>query len=107
LSIVLLGTAAPSQAATRSVVASVAATGSVSLRTLDGAAVRSLRAGRYAVVVHDRSRRCGFRLVATVGILVASGGHFVGSISRAVELRRGSYWYSCGNGPRHLLRVSG
>jgi hypothetical protein len=66
----------------------------------------TLRHGTYALVIHDRSRHCGFRLEGAAGLVVASGARFVGDARKRVVFSRGTYTYSCGGGHRHTLRVT-
>jgi hypothetical protein len=66
----------------------------------------TLRHGTFALVIHDRSRGCGFRLQGATGTVAKSGARFVGDLRKRVVLARGSYTYSCGKGHRHALRVT-
>ena len=64
--------------------------------TVGGKTVHTLAHGQYRFVIHDRSRRCGFRLANTSGIGVHTGRKFVGTVTRSATLEAGSYYYSCG-----------
>jgi hypothetical protein len=68
--------------------------------TAGGAAYapRSLRPGRYRMVVTDRSTRLNFRLVGP-GVRRATGIAFTGTARWNVRLGRGSYRYGSGPGP--------
>jgi len=66
---------------------------------LDGKAVRSLKAGRYAVAVTDTSRAAGFSLVRAGGRPVSlSGVRFVGHTSRTIALAAGHWEVPGGQG---------
>ena len=60
-----------------SLTASVSATGKVTLQTASGSSVTALDAGSYTVVVHDRSKRDGFRLSGP-NFQMSTGKRFVG-----------------------------
>jgi hypothetical protein len=70
--------------------ASVGPGNTISLRTAAGARVRSLPAGRYRIVVRDRSRRHNFRLTGP-GIGRATGVRFRGTVTWTLNLRAGAY----------------
>ena len=62
----------------------------ISLRSAGGATVRRLPAGRYRIVVRDRSRRHNFRL-AGPGVGRATGVRFTGSVTWTLTFRPGNY----------------
>jgi hypothetical protein len=64
----------------------------ISLRTAGGAMVRRLPAGRYRIVVRDRSRRHNFRLTGP-GVGRATGVRFTGTVTWTLNLRAGAYRY--------------
>jgi hypothetical protein len=98
-----LGLAAvPALAGTRTV--TVTASQSAVRLTVGGKPVHTLTHGAYRFVIHDRSRRCGFRLANTSGIVLRTGRKFVGTATRSATLEAGSYYYSCGQ-RSGLLRV--
>jgi hypothetical protein len=97
--------AAPATAAPVTIVAT-ATQSSVRLESASGRPVLVLRHGRYRLTVHDRTRRCGFRLATSVSVVFHTGKSFVGTVSRPVTLTPGSYTYSCGSKSRTgTLRV--
>jgi hypothetical protein len=73
-----------------------ASNAAVRLTNAGGRPVRVLTAGHYRFVIHDRSKRCGFRLFTTAGVLIQTGKRFVGTVTRSVELAPGTYGYLCG-----------
>ena len=64
--------------------------------TVGGKTVHTLAHGQYRFVIHDRSKRCGFRLLHTAGVVLKTGRKFVGNVTRSATLEAGSYYYSCG-----------
>ena len=70
--------------------ASVGPGSSISLKTAGGARVRALPAGRYRIVVSDRSRAHNFRLVGP-GVTRATGVKFRGTVTWTITLRAGTY----------------
>jgi plastocyanin len=64
----------------------------ISLRTVSGAKVTRLRAGRYRVVVSDRTKADNFHLFGP-GVNRKTGVKFRGSASWLVNLTRGTYRY--------------
>ena len=71
-----------------------------------GKPITSLKQGRYRIVIRDRTRSCGFRLGTSAATLVATGKRFVGSVTRVVVLKPGTYTYTCGTrAPARTLRV--
>jgi NitT/TauT family transport system substrate-binding protein len=70
---------------------------------LDGRTVKALPAGRYTVVVADRSPRAGFRLVGP-GVRKRTSVRGIGRSTWNVALRRGTYRYGSGR-LRYSFRV--
>jgi hypothetical protein len=62
----------------------------VALKTASGTPVRKLRAGRYTIVVRDRSSRHNFRLIGP-GVRRATSVGFRGTVTWDVTLRAGTY----------------
>jgi hypothetical protein len=62
---------------------------------LDGRTVKALPAGRYTIVVADRSPRAGFRLVGP-GLRKRTSVRGIGRSTWNVALRRGTYRYGSG-----------
>jgi hypothetical protein len=79
-------------AAVRRVDASLSARGTAALRLPGGAPVRTLPAGRYDVVVRDRSPTTGFVLVGP-GVRRRTGAAFRGTVTWRVRLTPGRYRY--------------
>ena len=76
----------------------------ISLRTARGARVRKLRAGRYRIVVRDRSASHNFHLVGT-GVNKRTTVRFRGTTTWTVTLRRGkTYRFVC---DPHRTRMKG
>lgn len=73
----------------------------ISLRTAGGARVRQLAAGRYRIVVRDRSAMHNFRLVGP-GVRKATGVRFRGTVTWTVTLRRGLYRFWCAAHPTRM-----
>jgi hypothetical protein len=89
----------PPRPALRTLRASVSPSGSAAL------SARSVRAGRFRIVVRDRSARHNFRL-AGLGVNRTTGADFTGSATWRVRLARGVYRF--GSDAKHLpgrLRV--
>jgi plastocyanin len=84
----------------RPLAARLTAAGKVTLTTA-GSAVRSLKAGTYAVTVRDDSRTLGFRLVGR-GVSKTTGTRFRGTAKWRVTLRVGTYRYGAGRVLRTL-----
>jgi plastocyanin len=75
-------------------VASVGPGQTISLRRTNGALVRSLPHGRYAITVHDRAAIHDFHLSGP-GLNKKTGVPFVGTVAWAVTLKKGTYAYRC------------
>jgi len=88
------------------IVATVGVDGSTTLAAGGAGVLASLRHGTYILVIHDRSRGCGFRLYSSTGVVTSTGTRFAGNARRRVTLVRGMYTYSCGGRHRHTLRVT-
>jgi plastocyanin len=73
----------------------------ISLRTSAGARVRRLAAGRYRIVVRDRSAIHSFRL-AGPGVRKATGVRFRGTVTWTVTLRRGLHRFWCATHPTQM-----
>jgi hypothetical protein len=75
------------------------------LETVEGTAVKTLSAGLYALVVHDRSAKQSFRL-AGAGVSRSSGARFKGTVRWRVTFRSGVYRYwSSPKGKPRTIRV--
>jgi hypothetical protein len=100
--VVTLGFAAvPALAATPTVTVTASQSG-VRLTTA-GKSIRVLAHGRYRFVIRDMSRRCGFRLMTTAGVVLRTGRRYVGTVTRYAVLAPGSYGYACGARSGRLL----
>ena len=82
-------------------VATLGRSGRVSLRTDEGAEVRQLRAGRYWILVRDRSRSRSVHLRGP-GVNRSTTTRFRGEVMWIVTLRRGTYRFA----PAGVLRVT-
>lgn len=80
-------------------VATLTADGRTALRGPNGAPVRSLPAGEYAIAVRDRSWTSGFRLTGP-GVRRATTARFRGTATWRVRLVRGTYRYGSGRALR-------
>jgi hypothetical protein len=75
----------------------------ISLKTASGHRVKRLRAGRYRIVVRDRSRSRNFHLTGPAGGLnKKTGVRFVGVAVWTVRLRPGKYSYFSDTSPSGL-----
>jgi hypothetical protein len=79
----------------RTLTATVSAGGTASLAVPYGGPSTALAAGSYRLVVSDRSRRTGFRLVGR-GVRVGTGARATTRTVVRLVLRRGSYAYGSG-----------
>jgi len=87
--------AIPGQAAVPRLTATVGPGDTITLRTAGGKPVRTLPAGTYAVVVHDRSTDHNFRLVGP-GVNRATGVGATATVTWRVKLQRGKlYRFAC------------
>ena len=86
--------------------AGVSAAGALSLEFKGKSAAR-LTAGRYRVVVVDRSASSGFVLEQAKRALTVSGLKFVGRRSETVALTAGHWLYTPGTGTKRYLLVVG
>ena len=97
------------QAAGRHLFANVSRTGHVSLRNGAGAIVRSIRAGSYVVVVHDRSKRQNFHLLGSGSNALdkKTGIAFRGTARWTLSFQPGVYNYYSDRSPtmHSVLRV--
>ena len=94
----------PPAAPVRRLVATVGPTATITLRTPAGRAVRTTRAGRYAITVRDRSVHHNFRLTGP-GVNRATGVAFRGTRTWTLTLRKGAtYRFRC---DPHRLRMRG
>lgn len=74
--------------------ASVAASGKLGL-SFDGRTVTTLKPGRYALKVADRSRKAGFVLKGpSAGLVTATSAAFTGTRSETLELVAGQWWFA-------------
>jgi copper binding plastocyanin/azurin family protein len=89
-----VGTAqpAPPPPATTRLNATVSAAGKVTLVDADDATAHSAPAGKFVVVVHDRSKTAGFRITGA-GIKKSTGAAFRGSATWRVTLKAGRLTY--------------
>jgi hypothetical protein len=82
-------------------------TGSETTLSLDGRPVSHVRAGRYRLVIVDRSRSAGFLLRMTGHpASTATGAAFTGTRSLTVDLAAGTWLYSAGSGRDHAFLVT-
>src|SRR5262249_5549417 len=81
----------PAPAATK-LTATLSAAGKVTLVDADGAAAGTAPAGKFVLVVRDRSKAAGFRLAGT-GVKKSTGAAFRGTATFRVTLRAGRYSY--------------
>ena len=82
-------------AAPQKLVATVGPGHTITLRTASGAAVRSVKAGLYTIVVRDRATDHDFRLIGP-GVNKATAVGFVGTQTWRVKLVRGkTYKFVC------------
>jgi plastocyanin len=83
--------------------ATVGPSATISLRTANGRRVSRLRAGRYRIVVRDRSARHNFHLIGP-RVNRKTTVRFRGTQTWTLTLRRGSYRYIC---DPHARRMRG
>jgi plastocyanin len=88
-------TAAPAEAATPKLTATVGPNDTISLRTAAGAPVRVLKPGRYTIVVRDRADDHNF-ILRGPGVTKSSGVGSTGTATWRVTLRAGAYRFWCG-----------
>jgi plastocyanin len=81
--------------------ATVGPTATISLRTANGRRVTRLRAGRYRIVVRDRSPMHNFHLIGP-GVNRKTAVRFRGTRTWTLTLRRGSYRYVCDSHARRM-----
>ena len=93
LALVALVLAAPATPATTRLVATVGPSFTITL-TKGGTRVRTLRPGRYAITVRDRSRFHNFRLRGPLLNRATAIGRIT-TVTWTVTLRRGTYRYVC------------
>jgi plastocyanin len=84
----------PKPKAATKLVASVGPGQTIALRRTNGALVRTLPHGRYAITVHDRAGSHNFHLIGP-GLNRKTGVPFVGTVAWAVTLKKGTYAYRC------------
>ena len=90
-----LALAVPGSAAVPRLVATVGPGDAITLRTAAGAAVRTLRAGTYTVVVRDRSNEHNFRITGP-GVNKATGVGQTGTVTWKIRVLRGkAYRFVC------------
>ena len=91
------------QGATKKLYATVGPDDTITLKTAAGARVRSIKAGRYTIVVRDRGDDHNFRLFGR-GLSKATTVGFVGrKVWRNVTLRRGkTYTFQCDPHADHM-----
>jgi len=98
-------------AAATKLIANVGPGATISLRTQSGRAINSLAAGKYTIVVRDRSPGHSFHLRGPAApslykpINRSTGVSFVGTAPWNVTLRRGRYVYFCDRHPRSMIRT--
>lgn len=83
--------------------ATVGPTPTISLRTANGRAVKTLRRGRYRIVVRDRSTMHNFHLIGP-GVNKRTAVAFRGTRTWTLTLRRGRYRFIC---DPHATRMRG
>jgi plastocyanin len=83
--------------------ATVGPTPTISLRTASGRAVKTLRRGRYRIVVRDRSTHHNFHLTGP-GVNKRTAVGFRGTRTWTLTLRRGRYRFIC---DPHATRMRG
>ena len=97
--------AAPAHAAPVTIVVTATPT-TVRLENTAGKPIRTLKHGQYRVVIHDKSRLCGFGLANSFRVIARSGKSFVGTVTRLAALEPGDYTYYCGiKNPARTLHV--
>ena len=62
--------------------------------TKGGKAVKTLKAGKYKITVHDKANIHNFHLFG-VGVNKKTGVSFIGTKTWTVKLKKGSYTYRC------------
>ena len=82
-------------AATPKLIATVGPNDTISLKTAAGAAVRSLKAGTYTIVVRDRATDHNFSLAGR-GVSKSTGVGSVGTTTWRVRFSAGTYRFWCG-----------
>ena len=102
-SLVAAGTAAPTPAADQNLHATVGPGHAITLEQ-GGKRVKTLKAGRYLVIVTDRSKVDDFRLKGGGFNGRLSGVKFRGTKRIVIKLERGTYTYLC---DRHPSRMRG
>jgi plastocyanin len=93
----------PPAPSVRRLVATVGPGATISLRTASGSRVTRLRAGRYRIVVRDRSARHNFHLTGP-GVNKRTAVAFRGTRTWTLTLRRGRYRFVC---DPHATRMRG
>jgi plastocyanin len=88
------GSAASSVTAGRNLVANVGPGFSITLESSAGAAVKTLRAGTYTIVVHDRSPEHNFHLTGR-GLDKATSVTSVATTTWRVRVAQGTYRFQC------------
>lgn len=92
----------PPAARPPTLVATVGPSTTISLRTSRGARVTRLKAGRYRIVVRDRSARHDFHLTGP-GVNKKTGVRFRGTVTWTVTFRKGrTYRFVCDPHRRHM-----
>jgi hypothetical protein len=90
-------------------IATVTASGQVTVTTPSGGAVTQIRSGRYTVLVRVNSPEAGFRLSGP-GVQHATSTHFTGLAVWGVRFVKGTYHYASDRGAgahamAHLISV--
>jgi hypothetical protein len=99
---------APAEAS-NSLVAQVGPGYTLKLTNANGVLVRRVAAGRYVMVVRDRSTRDNFHLRGPGGFSRATGVRFTGTKRWVITFQRGTYFYRSDTHSKRLagsLRVS-
>ena len=99
-SVAALALALPASAALPRLVGTVGPGFTITL-TKGGTKVRSLKAGRYTLVVRDRSEDHNFHLTGP-GVNKATGVEAMGTRTFTVTLRRGTYRFLCDPHPTSM-----
>jgi hypothetical protein len=104
--LVFVAPTAAASSASQTLVATVGPGATIALRTTAGASVARVPAGRYVVVVRDRSRNQNFRLTgpATSGLDRSTSMRFVGTVRWTVTLVRGQHLYWSDSRPQKTKR---
>jgi Copper binding proteins, plastocyanin/azurin family len=90
-----LATAGTAHATTPILLGSVGPGFTISLKGPDGKVVKTLKAGRYTISIHDQASIHDFHLTGPGLDKVITGVGFVGSKKLTITLAKGTYRYRC------------